>query len=319
MSPVGPTTAGAAGALTTSLPTIFSEFLLLQDVTGVARDSATEYKLMPHEGSVKNVNNYGRVLAVGLSDGVDYGQAQAITDATTTYTPSEIGVLAVLSGRSMQRVQDPDLLRRTARILQRAYDLKQDTDGVNQLASFTVTALGSTSTVASPGLFLAASGQLGVGATAAAPEPAPEPWFAITHDYSLVPVLARMVPLATTPAGSTAYVATGNAASSYAAGANAESDNRMAGGIGAIGRIGKITIKADANLLPDATPGVTGAAFSKEGLLFINEVDATMDTDMPKRLRGGAEVMVFGSYVFGNYRAGHYGVPIATDASTPLN
>lgn len=317
--PVGPTTAGAAGSLTTSLPTLYSEFLLLEDVIGVARDSATEYKLNAHEGSVKNVNNYGRVLAVGLSDGVDYGQAQAITDATTSYTPSEIGVMAVLSGRSMSRVQDPDLLRRTARILKRAYDLKLDTDGVNQLASFTVTALGGTTTVASPGLFWAAAGQLGVGATPSAPEPAPKPWIAITHDFALVPVAARMMPLATTPSGTTAYVATGNAATSFATGSTTESNNILAGGIGAIGQIGQITIKADANLLPTSTPSVTGAAFSKEGLIFVNEVEATMETDMPKRLRGGAEVMVFGSYIFGNYRAGHYGVPITTDCSTPLN
>ena len=317
--PVGPTIASATGPLATSLPTMYSEFLLLEDVVGVARDSSTEYKLGAHEGSTKNVNNYGRVLAVGLSDGVDYGQAQAISDATTTYTPSEIGVLAVLSGRSMSRVQDPDLLRRTTRILKRAYDLKQDTDGVNQLASFSVTALGSTSTVASPGLFWAAAGQLGVGATSAAPEPAPKPWFAITHDYALVPVAARMIPLATTPSGTTAYVSTGAAASSRATGASSDSMDILRGGIGAIGSIAGIIIKADANLLPDSTPGVTGAAFSKEGLVFINEVEATMDTDAPKRLRGGVEVMVFGSYIFGNYRAGHFGVPISTDASVPLN
>ena len=316
---VGPTIASATGSLNNSLPTILSEFLLLQDVTGVSRSCATEYKLNPHDGSTKNVNNYGRVLAVGLSDGVDYGQAQAITDATTSYSPSEIGVMAVLSGRSMTRVQDPDLLRRTARILQRAYDLKQDTDGVNQLASFTATAIGGAGTVASPGLFLAASGQLGVGVTSSNPEPAPEPWFAITHDWSLVPVVARMMPLATTPSGTTAYVSTGAAASSRATGSSSDSIDMLREGIGAVGKIGRITIKADANLLPDSSDDVTGACFSKEGLIFVSEVEATMDTDMPKRLRGGAEVMVFGSYVFGNYRPANYGIPITLDASKPVN
>ncbi len=317
--PVGPSVAAASGSLSTSLPTMFSEFKLLEDVTGVARSSSTEYTLTPHTGATKNINNYGRVLAVGLADAVDYGQAQALTDASTPATPSEIGVLMVLSGRSLSRVQDPDMLRRTARVAQRAYDLKQDTDGVNQLASFTSTAIGSTSTVASPGLFLAAAGQLGVGITSANPEPAPKPWFAITHDWSLVPVVARMIPLATTPAGSTAYVATGAAASTRAAGAGSDSMSLLREGIGGVGSIGQILIKADANLLPDSTPGVTGAAFSKEGLIFVSEVEATMDTDQPKRLRGGAEVMVYGSYVFTNYRPANYGVPISTDASKPVN
>ena len=90
-------------------------------------------------------------------------------------------------------------------------------------------------------------------------------------------------------------------------------------GIGSVGRIGRINVKADANLLPDSSDDVTGAAFSKEGLIFVSEVEATMDTDMPKRLRGGAEVMVFGSYVFGNYRAANYGVPMTIDASKPVN
>ena len=29
--------------------------------------------------------------------------------------------------------------------------------------------------------------------------------------------------------------------------------------------------------------------------------------------------MVFGSYVFGNYRAANYGVPMTIDASKPVN
>lgn len=317
--PVGPTIAAASGSLANSLPTILSEFLLLQDVSGVARSCATDYPLQAHEGSVKNVINYGRVLASGLADAVDFGQAQAVTDAITTFTPSEVGVLIVVSGRSVRRVQDPALLRRIAQIANRAIDLKMDTDGVNQLASFTSTAIGSTSTVASPGLFLAASGQLGVGVTAATPEPAPEPWYAITHDWSLIPVLARMMPLATTPSGTTAYVATGGAASSMATGASDRSEDLLREGIGSIGRIGKINVKADANLLPDGTPGVTGAAFSKEGFIYVEEVAPTMTTDMPPRLRGGAEIMTYTSYTWGNYRPANYGVPISTDASKPVN
>ena len=127
------------------------------------------------------------------------------------------------------------------------------------------------------------------------------------------------MPLATTPSGTTAYVATGGAASSFATGASNESDNRIREGIGSIGQIGKINVKADANLLPDATPGVTGAAFSKEGFIYVEEVAPTMTTDMPPRLRGGAEIMTYTSYTWGNYRPANYGVPIATDASKPVN
>ena len=312
----GPTIASSSQALDSSLPTIYSEFMLLNDVSGVARKCATEYRLLPHEGSTKNVNNYGRVLALGLSDGVDYGQAQTLSDTATSYTPSEIGVLTILSGRTMSRVQDPALLRRTARILNRAYDLKLDTDGVNQLASFSSTAIGSAGTVAAPGHFLASSGRLGIGSNRSNPEPAPEPWYTIMHDLSLVPVAGRIIPFGTTPSGSTAYDGTNG--TSVATGRDEGlSNDILREGIKPLGRLGRSTVYADANLIPDANDDVTGAMFSKEGLVFVNEVEATMDYDMPKRLRGGAEVMVFGSYVFGNYRAAAFGVPLTFDASNP--
>lgn len=320
MSPAGPTVAAAAGSLDNSLPTMYSEFKLLEDVVGVARSSSTEYKLLPHTGATKNINNYGRVLAVGLADAVDYGQAQALTDASTPATPSEVGVLMVVSGRSISRVQDPDVMRRIARVAQNAINLKQDTDGVNQLASFTATTIGASGNVASPGQFVAASGLLGVGMTPANPEPAPKPWFAITHDWALVPVMGRMVPLGTTGAGGTVYIPTSaGTASSATVGMSESSRALLREGIGGIGSIGQILIKADANLIPDATPNVTGAAFSKEGMVFVSEVESTMDTDMPKRLRGGAEVMAFCSYVFTNYRAANYGVTMLNDATRPLS
>src|ERR1035437_6626288 len=195
----GPTLAGSNQALDSSLPTIYSEFNLLRDVTGVARSCATPFKLLPHEGASKNIINYGRVVAGGLSDGVDYGQAQALSDTPTTITPSEIGVMVILSGRTMSRVQDPDLLRRTGRIINNAYNLKEDTDGVNQLASFTATTLGAAGNIGAPGYFSAASALLGMGFTRAAPEPAPMAWVCIPHGLALDCVTNRMIPYATTP------------------------------------------------------------------------------------------------------------------------
>ena len=58
--------AGAGEALDGSLNTIFSEFKLLRDETGVFRSTATKLELQPHEGRSKNVNNYNRVVAFDL-------------------------------------------------------------------------------------------------------------------------------------------------------------------------------------------------------------------------------------------------------------
>ena len=146
----GVTLAGAAGstaALQTSLPTIYSEFLLLRDYTGVIRSTATMMTLKPHEGTTKNIINYSRVQAFNLTDGVDINQAQTLSDTKTSFTPGEVGVQVILGGRTMTRIQDPDLLSRTGRILNTAYDLKEDQDGAGQYTSYTT--IGATGTAGS--------------------------------------------------------------------------------------------------------------------------------------------------------------------------
>ncbi len=101
--------AGTGEALDGSLNTIFSAFLMLRDETGTFRSTATRMDLKPHEGRSKNVNNYNRVVAVDLSDGVDMQQAQQLADTTTTYTPGEVGVQVLLPGSTMRRVADQKL------------------------------------------------------------------------------------------------------------------------------------------------------------------------------------------------------------------
>src|SRR3989304_3589070 len=129
--------AGAGQALDSSLNTIYSEFKVLRDETGVFRSTATTMTLQPHEGRSKNVNNYNRVVAFDLADGVDMQQAQQLADTTTSYSPGEVGVQVLLPGSTMRRVADPDLLARTGRMLANAYDLKEDQDGGLQMVNFT--------------------------------------------------------------------------------------------------------------------------------------------------------------------------------------
>ena len=105
------------------------------------------------EKQTKNAgrNNYGRVTAYNVSDGQDIVHAQELADTATGYSPTEVAVQVILGGRTMRRVADPQLLERTGRILHNAYDLKEDSDGCTQLASFTGTTIGSAGTVISPG------------------------------------------------------------------------------------------------------------------------------------------------------------------------
>ena len=311
--------AGTGEALDTSLNTIYSEFLLVRDETGVFRSVSTMFKLMPHDGVSKNVNNYNRIVAYDLADGVDMQQAQQLADTTTTYTPGEVGVQVLLPGSTMRRVADPDLLRRTGRMLNAAYDLKEDQDGGLQMVSFTPT-MGVAGAVIGPGEFFGAMTRLMIGNNVTNPEPAPEPHYIVHHPIVLAVVAGNIVPFTDVPTGTTRYTSvTVTSGRSLMGGSGSGVGNEVIREhIGALGRMFGATVKKSANLIPDASADSHGGAFSKEGLIYVSELEPRQDNDTSdKSLRGAVECNVWGSYVWGVYRAGAYGVEIIGDCLLP--
>ncbi len=312
--------AGTGEALDSSLDTIHSAFNLLRDETGVFRSTATTMELKPHEGRSKNVNNYNRVVAFDIADGVDAQQAQQLADTTTTYTPGEVIVQVLLPGSTMRRVADPELLRRTGRMLNNAYDLKEDQDGGLQMVNWTPI-MGVATAILGPFEYLGALQRLDIGNNRANPEPPPTPHFLVDHPLKLGVLAARLVPFTDVPTGSNdftpATVATGTTTGPGAGGTL--SDDIIKRGIGALGTFWGTTVKKSANLLPDSGDDVSGGAYSKEGLIYVSEVTPRTDFDTSnKSLRGAVELNTWGSYVWGLYRAGAFGVEILGDASMPV-
>lgn len=312
--------AGVGEALDGSLSTIFSEFKLLRDVTGVMRSSSTFMRLMPHEGASKNVNNYGRVVASEVADGVDIVQAQQLSDATTTYTPGEVAVQVILAGSTMRRIQDPSLLQRTGRMLANAYDLKEDSDGCAQLVNF-VPVLGTSGDIVAPGFVNAAVSRLMIGNNIANPEPAPKPWFYVAHPLQLGVIAGKLVPLGDNPDGNVGYDGvTGSAGDSVTTGRSAYGDEILKRGIGAMGTMFSATVKADANLGTDANGDSSGAVFSQEGVVYVQELAPVSNPDnSDKSMRGAIELNYWGSYVWGLYRSSAYGIEMLFDTTLPTS
>lgn len=310
--------AGTGEALDSSLNTIFSEFLLLRDESGVFRSTATRMDLMAHDGRSKNVNNYNRVIAFDLADGVDMQQAQQLADTTTTYTPGEVGVQVLLPGSTMRRVADMDLLKRTGRMLNNAYDLKEDQDGGLQMVNWTPI-MGAATAILSPQEYLGALQRLSIGNNRANPEPPPLPYFIVDHPLKLGVLAGKLVPLSDVPSGAADYTGTVASGQTVAAGrASGLSDEILRRGIAALGEFWGATVKKSANLLPDSSDDVSGGAYTREGLIYVSEVEPRSDPDTSdKSLRGAVELNYWGSYVWGLYRAGAYGVEILGDATLP--
>jgi hypothetical protein len=318
------TLAGTNQALDASLPTIYREFRLLRDETGVMRSCATSMSLGAHEGNTKYINNYGRLVAYSVTDGADITQSQALADTATGYTPSEVAVQCILGGRTMRRVADPQLHERTARILNNAYDLKEDGDGCTQLASFTGTTGGAAGTVISPGHVAGFGARVMVGNSQANPEPPGGDIYFVTHPLTAHVLAGRLVPWTDVPTGTTVFGTDNGAHAGITASVGGISSEFTADivrrGYKALGTIGSVIVKTDANLTVSSVNDATGAVFAKEGLIYVSEEQPRIDWDTSdKSMRGAAEGNCWGSYVWGNYRAAAWGNPMTFDASLPTS
>jgi hypothetical protein len=312
---------GTGNQLDESLNTIKSEFKLLRDVSGKVRRLASFYKLEPHSGVSKIVHNYGRIVARNVADGQDTTQMEDLSDALTTYTPSEVAVKVILAGSTMRRVADAALFKKTGQIMENAYNLKEDSDGCAQFSAFT-TAIGAAATSLSPGHVIAMNTRLQVGNSTATPEPAPTPIYGCFHPCQLHVLLGRTIPLATTPAGtsnmSLSSAEAGAAVAGKGTGSWSEDILKKWFSEGDSVTYGGITHVSDANISVDSSDDGYGAVFSKEGLVYVEEVAPTMKTDADDiSMRGAIELVLWGSYAFGTYRPGAYGVAFLGDCSLP--
>lgn len=314
---------GSGENLDDSLNTIISEFKLLAQETPVIKPTATPMTLQAHKGRSVLVNNYNRVIAYDLVDGVDMAQAQNLADDQTTFTPDEVGVQVILAGSAIRRSADPSLESRTATMLNNAWQLKEDSDGCAEFSSFTTT-LGAAGTVISPGHVEASASRLRIGNNRAAPEPAPKPWNFVQHPLSISVLRGRLTPLASTPAGAAAYGANTGANAGVTIGVGGMGDKQwrmlMAGPGTFPIQLSGFVVREDANITVDASDDAIGAAYSREGLVHVDEVSPRMDPDRSdKSMRGAVEMNLWGSYGWGVYRAGVMGIATTFDASLPTS
>lgn len=306
--------AGTSENLDASLNTIISAHKLLRDEDGKVRRLATRYTLEPHTGTSKIILNYGRVTAYAQTDGVDTAQGQALSDTQSTYTPSETACQVILAGSTLRRVADPDLLRRTGRILENAYALKEDQDGTAQFSSFT-TSIGAANAVIGVGLHMAAVTRLQYGSNRANPEPAPEPWFACYHPCTLHAILGRLVPLTDVPVGTNVYTGTAAGATAGPGRSGELSDQILRRW--KVKELGGVPVIPTANIAVDSSDDATNAVFSREGLIYISEVEPHLATDKDASMRDAVELTYWGSYGYGVYRPAAYGVALVADATQP--
>ena len=148
------------------------------------------------------------------------------------------------------------------------------------------------------------------------------PWYTIDHPYKLSVVAARMMSIADTGVGTTPYAVatTGSRVAVGPAGAGDLQGKLFTQGWMANKELMGIPVKASANIIPDANADTSGASFSKEGLIYVNEVSPRIDPDTSdKSYRGAVELNGWCSYAWGTWRPATMGVEIFGNSSQPTS
>ena len=317
----GETLLGSSQALDQSVNTIIKEFRLLQDEKTVFEQISRNIPLGPGEGPTVYLNNYSRVLALGVSDGQDVVNAQQLADAQTSGSPSEVAAQVVLSGATIRRTADRSIHANTSKILDRAVKLKREQDAAAQLPSF-VPIVGSAGTVISPGGVAAAVARVEIGDSRANPEPYDDINI-VLHPFHMLVLGGRIVPYTDVPTGTNVYGVNTGAHLGVTVGlgssAGSLSDQIIRKGPRAIAQLQGHPIWLSANIAIDASDDGSGAVFDRTGLNFCNEVAPTMVEDRDPSMRGAVELTEWTSYTWFLYRSSNSGCELLYDASTPTS
>lgn len=317
--------AGTGEALDVSLPTVLGGFLLLRESTGMLRKFATPMKLGRHQGSSVSILNLNRATAVTLTNGVDLTMGHILADTLTQYTPNEVGVKCMIPHTTRDRISEPNLEGKIAKLLNDAYGFQEDADLADEFVNFT-TALGAAADVLSPGHIAAGVARVQMGntrrvdSTSTRPEPPGTPIRTVLHPFHGLTVVGRMIPYTDVPTGTTAYGAnTGaHAGETVGVGNSAAGLELLRGGPKAIDRIGGEPVYINPNINVDASDDASSATFAEEGLIFVEEMAPTpwKEVDASARV---TEIGLVGRYVPGTYRPGVNGVEYLADASIPTS
>lgn len=295
----GPTT---KTSVADSLPDTFIAEVRTKVQEGpVMRNLVNNVTLPMGEGGQWEMTELSRATAVALSDGVDMGSADEITDATLQITPTEFGAQVIVTDLARDQItKRTDLVRQVGRILGNAMITKEDVDLLTQLDSFS-TALGTAGVSLTLGHILAASaairagGQAAGAITAGTQEPAPGPYSAVFTDNQLHTVVKEFtwgqtfgitaatdgafvqMPINTYEDGTTASVA----------GVNAQVTDNRALREAYVGKVGQAMVFADNNLGKDASDDAKGGVFSKEAIVQVHfRGGPKMEPDRDPSLRG---------------------------------
>lgn len=249
------------------------------------------------KGSTVNIPYWNTLEASTLTEAVDMGGEEKLTDTNVQITLNEVGCKVILTDNLIEDDQE-DVKGVAGTLLGNAMGLKRDEDLLALLDNGT-TSLCGTGTELTMGHIAAARACL-QGLAVSSGGPCPGPYTVVLHPYvtlDLVDVVTPIVPTATY------FNVTG--------GDLPDEIVRQY----TIGRLFGMNIVEDGNITIDSTPDAKGGAFGPQSIILATARDWSVEPERDASLRAW-ELNCVGRYGVGNYLNG-WTVELYSDATTP--
>lgn len=287
--------------LTDTIPVVIEEARFTEQFKEVISNIAWRVTKGVRRGSTVNLPYWGTVTANTLVEGIDMVTPQAMQDTSVKFTPVEVGAQILLTDNLVEDDQE-DVIRAAGRILGDAMVAKKEQDLAGQFGDGTNT-MGGTNVTLTLGHLAAAWADLS-GVPLANGGPAPKPYAAVHHPFTLLDIVDVFTP--TVAGGTTPLPAVGMGI--------AEEVLRNY----TVGRVFGMPVFESGNIPIDASDdanGVVLAAGRGGGLVLATAREWDIKPQRDESLRA-TELNVVGRYDVGEYLASWL-VTLTNDALAP--
>lgn len=282
------------GSLADSLPTIIAEARIVREFEGTMPRLVDRYRLAEGTGLSWNEISLSKLTAVGITETTTMDNPQALVDTLFTVTPSQVGVMTIITRRTLARVSK-NVVGKVGSLAQNAMQRKKDIDGLAMLDGFSVSQPGAGNTL-QHGVISSFVSRISGNTT----EPSRAPVYAVLHAFQVKDLQDEI------ESGIGTYtVPTGLSEEFYRNGFK--------------GSVSMAEVYVDGNISIDASDDAKGGVFSRDALVLVEGMALRTYNEFDPAYGGGADKLyMYDEYAYGE-RQDVWGYEVYSDALAPTS
>ena len=284
------------GSLADSLPTMIQSARLFEEYEMIVPKTVDQQKLPKGQGNTWNEIRVNQLQAQNITENTVMDNAQQFDDTIFSVTPVLVQIMTRITDKTFRRVSGnvAALLGQSAQL---AINRKMDTDGLGQYANFSVTLVGTGTTLNHGHISAAVSNILGntteTGQGAGA-------LHTVIHPFGVKDLQDEV------ESGIGTYIVTPGMSTDFYKN-------------GFAGMVAGSNIWGDGNITINSAPDARGATYAQKTLVLVREMELKTETRRRPDVGGGAdEVFITTGYEYGERRDA-WGRGLLHDATAPTS